>query len=407
VSLSLDVKKPEDGTLMASYDVIVMGAGPYGLSATAHLRAHGLKVAVFGKPIHLWRANMPKGMLLRSYWWATNLSDPEGKYDFEHYFKATGTKPADPLPIEMFIDYALWFQKNAVPDVDETYITNIKREDGHYIVTLEDGRVIQSKVVVMAPGLYYYNYIPEEYANMPSSLVTHSAEHSGFDQFAGKEVAVIGKGQAALESAALLHEASAKVHVVARGPVHWLSPVATKRTWLEKLRAPSAGIGEGWFNLLLEKYPYALHSMRRDIIDHFVDTRNGPAGSVWLRPRLFGKVTFHENVMVAKVEAVDERARITFTNGETLEVDHVILGTGYRPDVRRLTMLDKTLIDVIRTHRGSPVLDSWFETNIPGLYFVGFSAARSFGPFYRFVVGTGAASKRVAKAIARSLAPVR
>jgi FAD-dependent urate hydroxylase len=407
VNVSLDVKKPEDSIQKANYDVIVMGAGPYGLSVTSHLRGRGLKVAVFGKPILFWRANMPKGMLLRSYWWATNLSDPEGKYDFKHYFKATGTGPADPMPIETFIDYALWFQKNAVPDVDETYITNIKREDGRYIVTLEDGRVVQSKVVVMAPGLHYYYYIPEEYKHMPSSHVTHSADYNDFDQFAGKEVAVIGKGQGSLESAALLNEAGAKVHVVTRSPFNWLPVIEAKRNIFSKLRAPTAGIGEGWLNLFLEKSPYTLHDMPRDIIDHLVDTRNGPAGSPWLRPRLLGKVTIHENAHVTKVEAVDDRARMTFANGQTLEVDHIILGTGYRPDVRRLPMLDKTLIDVIRTHRGSPVLDSWFETNIPGLYFVGFSAARSFGPFYRFVVGASAASSRVAKAISRSLVALR
>ena len=407
MNVSLDVQKSKDSILKADYDAIVLGAGPYGLSVTSHLRARGLKVAVFGKPIHLWRTNMPEGMLLRSYWWATNLSDPQRKYDFVHYFKETGTGPADPLPIENFIDYALWFQKNVVPDVDETYITHIKREDGNYVVSLEDGRVLRSKTVVMAPGLHYYIHIPEEYKHMPSSLVSHTADHMTFSPFAGKEVAVIGKGQAALESAALLNEAGAKVHVVTRSPFNWLPVVDAKRSLFSKLRAPKAGIGEGWFNLFLEKYPYTLHDLPRDIVDHLVDTRNGPAGSPWLRPRLFGKATFHENMQVSRVEAVDERVRMIFTEGKTLEVDHVILGTGYRPDVRRLSMLDKSLIDVIRTHRGSPVLDSWFETNIPGLYFVGFSAARSFGPFYRFVVGTEAASSRVAKAISRSLVASR
>lgn len=402
MNVSLDVQKSEDASLKADYDVIVMGAGPYGLSTTAHLRARGLKVAVFGKPINLWRTNMPEGMLLRSYWWATNLSDPQKKYDFVHYFKETGTSPADPLPIETFIDYALWFQKNVVPDVDETYITHIKREDGNYVVTLEDGRVLRSKTVVMAPGLHYYIHIPEEYKHMPSSLVSHTADHMTFSPFAGKEVAVIGKGQAALESAALLNEAGAKVHVVARSSFNWLPVVDAKRNILSKIRAPQAGIGEGWLNLFLEKYPYTLHDLPRDIVDHLVDTRNGPAGSPWLRPRLFGKVTFHENVKVTKVEPVGERVQMRFANNQALEVDHIVLGTGYRPDVSRLSMLDKTLIDVIRTHRGSPVLDSWFETNIPGLYFVGYSAARSFGPFYRFVVGTAAAASRVAKAISRS-----
>src|ERR1700716_243384 len=118
MSLSLDIQKPKDSTPIANYDVVVLGAGPYGLSAVAHLRGQGLKVAVFGKPIYYWRANMPEGMLLRSYWWATCLSDPEKKYGFEQYFQEKGIKERlDPLPAEIFIDYGLWFQQNVVPDV--------------------------------------------------------------------------------------------------------------------------------------------------------------------------------------------------------------------------------------------------------------------------------------------------
>ena len=91
MSVSLDIQKREGSVPTAHYDVVVMGAGPYGLAAAAHLQGHGLKVGVFGKPLNLWRENMPQGMLLRSYWWATNISDPRKKYDLEHYFKTKGT----------------------------------------------------------------------------------------------------------------------------------------------------------------------------------------------------------------------------------------------------------------------------------------------------------------------------
>ncbi|HLZ59801.1 MAG TPA: NAD(P)-binding domain-containing protein [Ktedonosporobacter sp.] len=409
MSLSLDIQKPKDSTPTATYDVVVLGAGPYGLSATAHLRAQGLKVAIFGKPIDYWRSNMPEGMLLRSFWWASNLSDPEGKYGLTQYFQLKGMVAPDPLPIETFIDYALWFQKNVVPDVDETYIAHIERDkQGQYIVTLEDGRVVQSKTVVMAPGLHYYRYVPKEYAHMPASLVSHTAEHSTLDQFVGKTVAFIGKGQASLETAALANEKGVIVHVITRGSLHWL-PVSNPKVplWIRQIRAPMAGMGNGWLNFLLEKYPYALNHFTREAVDHVMDSKHGPAGSPWLRPRLFGKVTLHQNTHVEKVEEVDGKAKLTFTNGETLVVDHIILGTGYRADIRRLPMLDSYLLDEIYAYRGCPVLNNWFETNVPGLYFLGYTSARSFGPFYRFVVGTDAAARRVAAAIARKLVPAR
>src|SRR5437016_3390041 len=166
MSISVDVQKVESSVPVTHYDAVVMGAGPYGLSTAAHLRGRGLKVAIFGKPLQLWREHMPKGMFLRSYWWATNLSDPEKKYGLKQYFEAESQHESYPFPIETFIDYGLWFQKHALPDVDETYVTTIERKDGQFLVTLVDGRVIQAPAVVMAPGLKYYIYRPAEYDHM-------------------------------------------------------------------------------------------------------------------------------------------------------------------------------------------------------------------------------------------------
>lgn len=248
MGISLDVQKPQGAVPTTHYDVVVLGAGPYGLSAAAHLQGRGLKVAIFGKPLQLWREYMPPGMLLRSYWWATNISDPYKKYGLEQYFQAVGLHPSDPFSREEFISYGLWFQKHAVPDVDETYVATIERKERQFAVTLVDGRIIRSPAVVMAPGLAYYVYRPAEYDHMPSELVSHSADHATFERFVGKRVVVIGGGQSALETAALLHEAGADVQVVSRSPIVWLTGDSLKgRTFFKRLRHPKAGISPGWF----------------------------------------------------------------------------------------------------------------------------------------------------------------
>src|SRR5581483_8215225 len=77
MGVSAGVSKLQGSLPTAYYDTVILGAGPYGLSVAAHLRAKALRVVVFGKPLQLWRNNMPQGMLLRSYWWASNLSDPQ------------------------------------------------------------------------------------------------------------------------------------------------------------------------------------------------------------------------------------------------------------------------------------------------------------------------------------------
>ena len=410
MSVSFDLQKREGSLPTAHYDVVVMGAGPYGLAAAAHLMGRGLKVAVFGKPLNLWHENMPQGMLLRSYWWATNISDPLKKYDLEHYFKAEGKRPGDPFQIETFIDYGMWFQKHAVPDVDETYIDVIERKGQEYELRLVDGRIVNSQSVVMAPGLAYYVFRAPEFDHMPVELVSHTSDHYTFEGFSGKRVAVIGGGQSALETAALVHESGAHIDLITRSPIHWLSGDSLKnRSLINQIRFPKAGIAPGWFNWGFEHLPYVFQRLPRDKKDRLLRGRGrfGPAGAAWLKDRILGKVTIHESRPVRQMQEVDGEVAITLSNGETLRVDHVILGTGFRMDIKRLPMLHPLLVEAIETYQGAPILSHRFETNLPGLYFIGYSSVSSCGPLYRFVVGTNAAARKVASAVARQVAHAR
>ena len=407
MNISMDVMKLQPSLSTSQRDVVVVGAGPYGLSTTAHLRERGLKVAIFGKPLKLWREHMPEGMLLRSYWWATNLSDPRKKYQFTQYFEEHNLEPPDPLSIETFIDYALWFQKHAVPDVDETYVASIEREEQHYKVTLVDGRVVQSQAVVMAPGLAYYVYCPAEYSHMPAELVTHASEHYTFTNFAGKRVAVIGGGQSALETAALLHENGADVDVVSRRTVRWLTGDSLhNRTLIRRMRYPKAGIAPGWFNWGLENFPYTFQLLPRAAKDRLLRGRGqyGPAGAHWLKPRILGKITLRELQLVEQMRETDDGVTLMLSDNETLKVDHVILATGYHVDVKKLPMLAPSLVSEVQTYQGAPILSNRFESSVSGLYFIGISSLSSCGPLFRFVVGTDAAARRVAGAAARQVA---
>src|SRR5207247_2045137 len=109
------------------------GAAP---PAAAHLLWRGLRARVFGKPLEFWRRNMPRGMLLRSHWWATNLSDPRKQYGFGRFLNASTYERGYPLPVEAFIDYAQWFKDRAVPHVDETYVASIEHQRDHFRLRL-------------------------------------------------------------------------------------------------------------------------------------------------------------------------------------------------------------------------------------------------------------------------------
>ncbi|HXR64690.1 MAG TPA: NAD(P)-binding domain-containing protein [Ktedonobacteraceae bacterium] len=403
MSKSMDAPVLTQSASGTHYDVVIMGAGPYGLSTAAHLLGQGLNVAIFGKPMELWRDFMPKGMLLRSYWWATNLSDPQNKFGLERYLNEQGQETFDPVPGDTIADYGLWFQKHAVPNVDETFIQTIERKGEQFEVTLVDGRVITCTSVVMAPGLQPYVYRAPEYDHLPKELVSHTAIHRTFDELAGKKVAMIGGGQSAMESSALAYESGVQVEILSRKALIWIKEGAafpTNRTLINRIIEPKAGIAPGWFNRIEETFPYSFQRLPRSTKDRLLSGvgSHGPKGSSWLRPRLIGKVPLHEETSVLQAKETDGGIQLTLSTNQTLQVDHIILATGYRVDIKRLTMLGNSLLPQIRDYKGSPILSNHFETSVPGLYFVGFSSHNSCGPYYRFVVGVGAAARRITEA---------
>ncbi len=409
MDISLSARAVSGASATNMYDVAVVGAGPYGLSIAAHLLKKGVNVAVFGKPLQLWQENMPKGMCLRSYWWATSLSDPDKEYSFARYFQTHRLKPSHPLPIETFLDYGRWFQQNAVPLVDETYVSSINQTANRFVLSLQDEREVTARVIVLAMGLVYYTYRPEQYEVLSSDMVSHAFDHTTFDQFKGKHVVVIGGGQSALEMSALLHESDVEVEVISRSPVRWLEEEdVEQRSLYERLRYPRARLAPGWFNWGLEHFPYGFQRLPRATKDRLMKGRGrfGPAGAGWLRPRVIGKVALHEGYIVQNVQPDGQKVKLELSAGKTIYTDHVMLATGYRVDVRALPMLGNDIQAKIKTYRHAPILNAGFESSVPGLYFVGLSAVSSFGPFYRFVAGTEAAACRVAQHSMKYMAPL-
>ena len=203
---------------MPDLDVAILGAGPYGLSAASHLRNAGVDAHVFGRPMSFWQENMPVGMMLRSNWSATNISDRHGELSLEAYQADSGTSFRTPVPLDDFVQYGLWVQRQAVPDVDTRLVTRVDPNGAGFEIAVDDGQSLTASRVVVAAGIESFAWIPEVLRGLPPHLVSHASAHRDLSTFAGKKVLVIGGGQSALESAALMHESEVEVEVLVRSP---------------------------------------------------------------------------------------------------------------------------------------------------------------------------------------------
>jgi thioredoxin reductase len=383
---------------MKNYDVAVIGAGPYGLSAAAHLRTRGLNAVVYGEPMSFWKGNMPIGMLLRSPSNASDLSDPGRRFGLQTYREKTAGNTSGPVPLEQFVDYGLWFQRQMVPDVDPRHVCRISK-DGGFVLNLQDGEEVKARRVVVAAGIASFANRPPQFAGMPNALVSHSSEHQDLSRFKGQNVVVIGAGQSGIEMAALLHETGASVEVVARAPrVRWLKEKGSRLfTIIERLLWGPAGVGPAGISQLVE-HPSCYRVLPRSWQDRF--GRHRPAAASWLRNRV-QDVQLTMGSVVASARRVGDQVELQLDDGSRRIADHVLLATGYKLDISRYDFLAPAVLKAVERANGQPRLNGSFESSVAGLYFLGAPANWSFGPLLRFVAGTHFAARAVTRGIVR------
>jgi hypothetical protein len=395
--------------------VVVIGAGPYGLAVAAHLRERGVGVRAFGETMSSWRARMPVGMFLKSTPSASTIASSRPGNTLLDYCAAVGIEPYvghRPIAVDDFIGYGDWFQSRMVPELEVKQVVRVTPSAGGFDVALDSGEELDARAVVVASGFVQFAYVPAELAPIspdgPSATgaLSHSGQLHDLSSFAGRSVAVIGAGQSALETAALLHEAGADVRVlVRRDRVIFGEPPADleyqgRGTWLK----PESHLGPGWSHFTLSQLPGSVRYLPLRQRLWLVANILGPSGAWWLRDRVSGRfpVDVGERVVGASNDAGRVVLKLSGPGGvHELGVDHVVAATGYHVSLHRLAFLPPELLARIDTLAGWPRLGPSFTSSVPELYFAGLAAAATFGPLMRFVAGSQFAARRIVAALAR------
>lgn len=386
--------------------VVVIGAGPYGLSAAAHLIRAGVDVRVFGEPMESWARHMPAGMYLRSRRTALNIADPDHALGLGDYEDAFGLEHAQPVPVERFIDYGRWFQQKAVPNLERRRVTNVSSEVDRFRVELDDGETLRAERVAVATGITPYGWRPPEFAGLPSKLVSHTSEHYDLGALGGRRVAVVGGGQSAFESAALLAEADAEVEVFVRGgTIRWLQPEDSswsdpRLRYYARSKISMGSPRSAW----LAAWPGLFRRLPDRMHEPLTNRFRRPAVAARLRPRLT-KVPIMTGRSVISASPRGEELVLKLDDGSTREVDHLLLATGYRLDLACLAFLDPELLGRVRTRDSSPVLTAGLESSVRGLHFLGAPSGRTYGPVMHHVCGTWAAARGLTRAVVGRRAP--
>jgi thioredoxin reductase len=356
-----------------------------------------------------WKSHMPKGMLLKSDGFASNISDPEDAYTLEKFCAERGIEYGHagvPVHLDTFTEYGLAFKERIVPSLEDKTVVSIEPEANGFTIGLDSGETFRARQVVLAVGVTHFGYIPEALADLSPEYVSHSAQHSDVTRLRGKSVVIVGAGSSALDLAGLMREAGVEVQLVARKPLKFHSKSDKPRPWWDRLRRPPSGLGPGWKSFFFANYPNLFHSLPESLRVEAVRRVLGPSGGAFIRDKVEGKVPTVIGYSLEAARVEDRKVHLSLVDASggkrTITTDHVIAATGYKVNLQKLAFLSEQTRSRIKTVVGSPVLSSSFESSVPGLYFAGLAAANSFGPVMRFAFGADFTARTVTRALAKS-----
>ena len=228
-------------------------------------------------------------------------------------------------------------------------VTALHKSSATFEVLLSNGEMLKVSKVVVATGMSHTAYIPEVLAQLPIELLSHSSSHHELSRFKARDVTVIGGGQSALETAALLYEVGAEVRLLVRQPkIRWNGAPKCDRSLRERMGRPMSNLGPGLGSWLYSNAPMLFRHLPRQFRIARVRKALGPAGAWWLWDRVVDRLPIMLGHLVqgAEIRGTKVLLHLQQSDGRLrhLTTDHVVAATGYRFALGSLPFLNQRLL---------------------------------------------------------------
>lgn len=365
--------------------VLILGAGPYGIGIAQALFERGIDFVLVGVPFELWKHHTLNTMLLRSDVNSSEIYSGTGRYRVERFLAESGNEVPHRMTVQVFREYLDWVLEELPFEVLQTRVAELEWEGEDFRAVLDSGEILHARYAVVATGLGGHQNWPAALAGLDRGRLLHSWETEGIEALQGERALLIGGGQSAAETVEALRLRKNRVTWVLRRRPSFFS---------EPLRLPTP-----LFKLVLRSSAL-LYSLPRPII----------------RPlsRLIFRTTITPNLRpvytdkaVQKVFADAEDLGLE-CNGEgvtsrhTKETyDRVISATGYRFSLGGLPFLGPELLRRLGPEDSVPSLDRSFRTPMEEFFLAGGIAEGAYGPAQRFILGSWQAAPRIARALSQ------
>ena len=365
--------------------VLVVGAGPYGVGIAQALWERGLEVVVVGKPFELWYHHTLDAMDLRSDLNASEIYSRDGRYRLADFAETHGEAPLPArLPVAIYRRYLRWVEGRLPFSLETTRVKTLERIEGRFVADLDDGRQITAAAAVVATGLGGHQHVPEALAELPRERRAHSWDTEAIQEIEGSRVLVVGGGQSAAESVDCLRRRSNEVTWTLRHPPEFFSEPLRLPTPLFKLVLRGSA--------LLYRLPGPLLTVVSRMI--FKTTITPTMRPAWDDPGVEKELAAAEDL---GLEVATDGT--VYSRRLDRSFDHVVSATGFRFSLAGLPFLGPEVASRLELGEGFPPLDRSFQTRVPDLFLAGGIAEGTFGPAQRFIMGSWPAAYQIANAL--------